>query len=319
MEFPLGLFGVAIGTVILPHLSRRHAATDAQGYNAALDWGLRLALLIGMPAGLGLILLAEPVTASVYHYGKFNAFDTQMAAISLGAMSVGIPAFMLSKVLSPAFFARQDARTPMRAALATVAANVLLTIALTTPLWLYQVRGAHVGIALATALAGIFNAWLLWRALRRQGLHRPEPGWGRFLWQTVAACMAMAAVVLVLRGWVGDWNALGGFWLRAAWLLLVIAAGGLAYVLALFSGLRRVRAPLSAGARHTECVFPQASGRQRGLPHECPWHAVLESKAAFFPQGSVVLHRRFDGCTAIRRWCGMRSHVPACSACRWLR
>ncbi len=239
VEFPLGLFGVAIGTVILPHLSRRHAAADTQGYNAALDWGLRMALLIGMPAALGLLLLAEPVTAAVYHYGKFTAFDTRMAAISLGAMSIGIPAFMLSKVLSPAFFARQDTKTPMRAAILTVIANVLLTIAFTMPLWLYQVQGAHVGIALATALAGIFNAWLLWRALRRAGLHRPEPGWGRFMLRLLAACVVMAMVVVALRWWVGDWNALGGFWLRGTWLLLVIAAGGLAYVMTLLVlGLR---------------------------------------------------------------------------------
>lgn len=239
VEFPLGLFGVAIGTVILPHLSRRHAATDTQGYNAALDWGLRLALLIGMPAALGLLLLAEPVTAAVYHYGKFTAFDTRMAAISLGAMSIGIPAFMLSKVLSPAFFARQDTKTPMRAAILTVIANVVMTIAFTTPLWLYQVQGAHVGIALATALAGIFNAWLLWRALRRTGLHRPEPGWGRFMLRVLAACAVMAAAVVALRWWVGDWNALDGFLLRSLWLLLVIAAGGLAYVATLLAlGLR---------------------------------------------------------------------------------
>ncbi|MCA1715026.1 MAG: murein biosynthesis integral membrane protein MurJ, partial [Gammaproteobacteria bacterium] len=239
VEFPLGLFGVAIGTVILPHLSRRHAATDAQGYSAALDWGLRMALLLGLPAALGLILLAEPVTAAVYHYGKFTAFDTRMAAISLGAMSIGIPAFMLSKVLSPAFFARQDTRTPMRAAILTVIANVVLTIVLTTPLWLYQVQGAHVGIALATALAGIFNAWLLWRALRRAGLHQPEPGWARFAIRLLLACAAMAAVVMALRWWVGDWNALDGLWLRAFWLLVVIAGGGLAYAASLLAlGLR---------------------------------------------------------------------------------
>ncbi|MEO6264155.1 MAG: murein biosynthesis integral membrane protein MurJ [Luteimonas sp.] len=239
VEFPLGLFGVAIGTVILPHLSRRHAATDADGYSAALDWGLRLALLLGLPAALGLVLLAEPATAAIYHYGKFTQFDTRMAAISLGAMSVGIPAFMLSKVLSPAFYARQDTKTPMRAAILTVVANVVLTIAFTTPLWWYKIEGAHIGIALATALAGIFNAWLLWRALRSAGLHRPQPGWGRFALQLVVACGVMATVVLGLRLWVGDWNVLDGFLLRGFWLLAVIAAGALAYGATLLAlGLR---------------------------------------------------------------------------------
>ena len=193
VEFPLGLFGVAIGTVILPHLSRRHAATDAEGYGAALDWGLRLALLAGVPAALGLLLLAEPLTAVVYQGGKFTGHDTRMAAISLSAMSLGIPAFMLSKVLSPAFYARQDTRTPMRAAILTVIANVVLTIALTTPLWLNKVPGAHGGIALATGLAGIFNAWLLWRYLKRAGLLRPQPGWGRYWLRLGVACATMAA------------------------------------------------------------------------------------------------------------------------------
>jgi len=241
IEFPLGLFGVALGTVILPHLSRRHAAEDAAGYNAALDWGLRMALLAGVPAGLGLLLLAEPITATVYHYGRFTAFDTRMAAVSLSAMSLGVPAFMLSKVLAPAFYARQDTKTPMRAAIWTVAVNVALTIVFTLPLWLYQVQGAHGGIALATALAGIANAWLLWRALRRAGIYRPQPGWGRFWLRLVVACAAMAVTVLVVRLWLGEWTALAGIWQRVGALMGVIAAGGMAYMGALWLAGVRVR------------------------------------------------------------------------------
>lgn len=239
VEFPLGLFGVAIGTVILPHLSRRHAASDPAGYAAALDWGLRLALLLGVPAALGLLLLAEPLTSVVYQGGRFTAHDTRMAAISLAAMCVGIPAFMLSKVLSPAFYARQDTKTPMRAALWTVAANVVLTIGFAAPLWYYNVDGAHGGIALATALAGIFNAWLLWRYLRRAGLLQPQPGWNVFWMRLVVGCIALAAVVLALRWWVGDWTAIPSMWLRTTWLLAAVAAGALAYAVALIAtGLR---------------------------------------------------------------------------------
>lgn len=239
VEFPLGLFGVAIGTVILPHLSRRHAATDADGYSAALDWGLRLALLVGVPAALGLLLLAEPLTSVVYQGGKFTAHDTRMAAISLSAMSIGIPAFMLSKVLSPAFYARQDTRTPMRAAIYTVIANVVMTVAFTLPLWLNDIDGAHGGIALATGLAGIFNAWLLWRYLRRDGLLRPRPGWGRHLIRIATGCMAMTAVVLAISWHVGDWTTIDDPWRRVGWLLAVVAAGALAYGVALIAmGLR---------------------------------------------------------------------------------
>lgn len=239
IEFPLGLFGVALGTVILPHLSRRHAAADAAGYSQSLDWGLRMALLAGVPAGLGLLLLAEPITATVFNYGRFTAYDTRMAAISLTAMSIGIPAFMLSKVLAPAFFARQDTKTPMRAALLTVAANVVLTIAFTTPLWLHDTPGAHGGIALATGLSGIVNAWLLWRALRAGGTHAPQPGWARFWWRLALASLAMSAAVLLLRAWIGDWTAIIGVWHRIGWLLLVIAGGAATYAVALAAlGLR---------------------------------------------------------------------------------
>lgn len=239
VEFPLGLFGVAIGTVILPHLSRRHAATDTEGYSAALDWGMRLSLLVGMPAGVGLFVLAEPLTSVVYQGNKFTPYDTRMAALSLAAMSLAVPAFMLSKVLSPAFFARQDTKTPMRAAIWTVVANVLMTIAFTLPLWWYEVEGAHGGIALATGLAGIFNAWLLFKYLRRDGLLRPRPGWGKHLARIGGGCALMAAVVLAISWHVGDWTAIPNPWYRAGLLLGTVSAGAATYGIALLLfGLR---------------------------------------------------------------------------------
>ncbi|MDV3254765.1 MAG: murein biosynthesis integral membrane protein MurJ [Lysobacter sp.] len=228
VELPLGLFGVAIGTVILPQLSRLHADADTGGYSRSLDWGLRMVLLIGLPAALGLCLLAEPLTASLFRYGQFTDQDTRMVGYALVAMSVGIPAFMLSKVLLPAFYARQDTRTPMRAAVITVVANVVLTVALVTPLYFNDVPYAHAGIAGATALAGILNAALLWRYLRRDGIYRAERGWLRWLLRIAAGLVAMAAVVVVLRQWVGDWTAMAGL-MRWAWLLVVVAAGAAAY------------------------------------------------------------------------------------------
>jgi len=237
-ELPLGLFGVAIGTVILPQLSRMHADADAQGYSKSLDWGLRMVLLVGMPAALGLALLAEPLTASLFRYGEFTEFDTRMVGYALTAMSVGIPAFMLSKVLLPAFYARQDTRTPMRAAVITVVVNVVLTVAIVTPLYRMDVPFAHAGIAAATALAGVVNAALLWRYLRRDGIYQMQPGWGSWLLRIVLGLAAMATVVLGLREWIGDWTAMAG-WARWGWLLAVIAAGAGAYgVVLLAAGLR---------------------------------------------------------------------------------
>jgi len=238
VEFPLGLFGVAIGTVILPHLSGKHAGADADGYSASLDWGLRMVLLAGMPAALGLALLAGPICATLFNYGRFTVADTQMSALAVMAMSVGVPAFMLTKVLLAAFYARQDTKTPMRAAVRTVVVNIVLMAAMVTPLWHVGVPGAHAGIALATALAGVFNAVLLWRALRRAGIYQAGRGWGRFLLRLLFACLVMCGVVLALRGWIGDWTLLD-WQFRLIYLFAVVAAGAVAFAAALLlAGLR---------------------------------------------------------------------------------
>jgi putative peptidoglycan lipid II flippase len=232
VELPLGLFGVAIGTAILPHLSGRHASSDAEGYSHSLDWGLRTVLLVGLPAALGLALLAEPICASLFNYGRFNAQDTRMAAYAVTAMSVGVPAFMLSKVLLAAFYARQDTRTPMRVAIATVIANVVLTVILVTPMWRAGLPYAHVGIALATALAGVINALLLALALRRHGIYRAQPGWIVHLARLGVACAALAAAVIAMRAGVGDWLQLAAG-MRLLALAAAIAAGASAYGAAL--------------------------------------------------------------------------------------
>jgi len=228
VEFPLGLFGVALGTVILPHLSGRFAATDGEGFSSALDWGLRQVLLLALPAMLGLILLAEPLVTTAFQRGEFSAADSTMTAWALMAMSLGVPFFMLTKVLAPAFYARQDTRTPMRAAIITVLVNVGLTVAIVTPLWLNGVPGAHAGIALATAIAGAVNAILLWRYLRQQRLYAPHPGWFRHLMRLLFACVSMAVVVLALRRVAGDFGDMAE-WSRWGWLMGTVAAGALAY------------------------------------------------------------------------------------------
>jgi len=240
VEFPLGLFGVALGTVILPHLSGRFAATDGAGFSAALDWGLRTVLLLALPAALGLILLAEPVVTTVFQRGAFTAEDARMTALAVMAMSIGIPFFMLTKVLAPAFFARQDTKTPMKAAIATVLVNVALTVAITAPLWLTGTPGAHAGIALATGLAGVVNAALLWRYLRRQGLYAPLPGWARHGARLAVGLLAMTLAVLAMRAVVGDFGALGE-WARWAWLGATIGAGAGAYGLGLLAAGWRPR------------------------------------------------------------------------------
>ena len=248
LEFPLGMFGVAIGTVILPHLSTRHAATDPDGFSKGLDWGFRLCLLIGLPACAGLILCAEPLMATLFQYRNFSAMDAKMSSWSLIAQSTAVPAFLLVKVLAPAFYARQDTRTPVKAAIVAVLTNAICTVGLfawllhATPTgqaalqaadssWrqaLALIPGAHALLALAIAIAGWVNALQLAWLLRRSGVYRLQPGWGRFAWQLAAATIALVLVVLAFRlAWM-DWS--GWAWWQRGWRLAVmVGAGGVAY------------------------------------------------------------------------------------------
>ena len=142
-ELPLGVFGIAIATVILPSLSRKHAAESAGQFAATLDWAVRAVLLIGLPAALALALLAEPLIATLFHYGEVTDRDVTMAAQSLRAYSAGLLAFMLIKVLAPGYFARQDTKTPVKIGIIAMVANMAFNLALIFPL-------AHAGLALAT-------------------------------------------------------------------------------------------------------------------------------------------------------------------------
>jgi putative peptidoglycan lipid II flippase len=197
-----------------------------------------MALLASVPAMLGLVLMAEPLNATLYQYGRFTAFDTRMAALSLMGLSIGLPGFMLAKVLAPAFYARQDTRAPVRAAVLTVIANLVLMGAIVGFLVWRGVEGAHAGIALATALAGTLNAVLLWRALGREGTHRPSPGWPRFLWRTAVASLAMVGFLLWARYQVGAWSALAPLW-RVIHLAWIVAGSVAIYAAALLAtGMR---------------------------------------------------------------------------------
>ncbi|MFQ6310186.1 murein biosynthesis integral membrane protein MurJ [Lysobacter capsici] len=257
LEFPLGMFGVAIGTVILPHLSKRHAATDVEGYSKGLDWGFRLCLLIGIPACLGLVLCAEALIAALFQYGKLTPNDTAMIRLSLMAQSTAVPAFLLVKVLAPAFYSRQDTKTPVKSAVVSVVVNLVATVALLlAALYLTdvgraalartgdlrealgEVPGAHACLALAIAIAGWTNALQLAWYLRRAKVYRRQPGWGRFLRQIAVASVAMATVVLSLlwlwQGWTG-WP----WWERLLKLAVVVGAGGAVYGAALWlQGIR---------------------------------------------------------------------------------
>ncbi|MGB0132959.1 murein biosynthesis integral membrane protein MurJ [Dokdonella sp.] len=261
LEFPLGIFGVALGTVILPTLSRHHVSTDREGFTKALDWGLRTTLLIAVPAMLALVVLAKPILATLFQHGEFTAHDVEMASMSLAALALGLPAFALVKVVAPAFYARQDTKTPVRAGIIAMVASMVLNavfigilmLAWNSPidaeagLWarLSTTPGLHMGLALASACASYLNLALLWRYLRRDGVYHAQPGWTAHLLRLALACIAMLAVLWSGLSLVPDWGDLAAM-ARVYHLGALIAAGGAAFVVVLFGSgfrLRNLRAP----------------------------------------------------------------------------
>lgn len=232
-ELPLGVFGIAIATVILPSLSRKHAAESGDQFAATLDWAVRAVLLIGVPAALALALLAEPLIATLFHYGEVTSRDVIMSAQSLRAYSAGLLAFMLIKVLAPGYFARQDTRTPVKIGVIAMVANMALNLALIVPL-------AHAGLALATSLSAWLNGFLLWRGLRKQKAWRSQPGWPGFLMQLLFANAALAGIILWLSDPASVWLAAGGYE-RMLNMAMLVGAGASVYFAALALAGVRVR------------------------------------------------------------------------------
>jgi putative peptidoglycan lipid II flippase len=250
LELPLGVFGIALGTVILPTLSRHHVNTDREGFSKALDWGLRTTLMIAVPAMLGLMLLSVPLVATLFQHGHYTPFDTRMAALSVFGLSFGLPAYALVKVVLPAFYARQDTRTPVKAGVASLIANMVfnvLILAILYKVWvpsdlqqgsvwvaLSKVPGLHFALGLASAIASYLNLALLWRWLKRAGVYQREPGWGRFLLRLLMACIAMVAAVLAGLHVAPDFTE-ATVLSRVLWLGILVAGGGIVYAIAMLA------------------------------------------------------------------------------------
>jgi putative peptidoglycan lipid II flippase len=231
MEFPLGVLGVALGTVILPKLSQKQAEASPEGFRHTLDWGLRTTLVFGLPAAVGLALLAGPILTTLFQYKAFSPDDVVMARQSLIAYAVGLPAFILIKVLAPGYYARQDTRTPVKYAVIAMFVNMALNLALIVPL-------KHAGLALATSLAAYLNAFLLYRGLRQRGVYQPASGWRPLGIWLAAGLVDLGAVLWFLAPPLDYWLAasLQG---RIVGLLLWIGVGVLAYfVTMLVLGMR---------------------------------------------------------------------------------
>ena len=201
VEFPLGMLGLALGTVILPKLAKDYAMEDKKVFSYSLDWGLRLALLIGMPATIGLILLAEPMLSTLFQYKEFSWNDVHYAGLSLRAYAVGLLGYLLIKVLVPGFTARKDMKTPVRYGVYAMLVSLGLDVVLVFPL-------AHAGLALATSLGAFFNAALLLYQLLKKNIYRPVKGWWVFSLRILlaSATMSMVLYYFVDANWWNQWH-----------------------------------------------------------------------------------------------------------------
>jgi putative peptidoglycan lipid II flippase len=238
MEFALGVFSIALATVILPGLSTHHAQGSTERFSATLDWALRAVMLLVTPASVALLAIAGPITATIFGYGRFSDRDVQMTQYGLMAYSWGLLGFSLVTVLAPGYFARQDTRTPVRVGLIALGANVALNVGVVLPAEHYGFPVPHVLLATSTCVAAAVNTVLLWRGLRREGVYRPTPGWWPFLLRILLANLAMALLLVWLAGDLDGWLQAAPF-ARAMRLATAIAAGAGCYFLVLYLvGLR---------------------------------------------------------------------------------
>ncbi|QJR16409.1 murein biosynthesis integral membrane protein MurJ [Usitatibacter palustris] len=226
MEFPSAMLGVALGTVLLPSLVKHHSSNDPREYSRLLDWGLRLALLLSLPAALGLALLATPVITTLFWHGEFTRADVFMTRHALIAYCVGLAGIILVKILAPGFYAKQNIRTPVKVAIVTLVVTQILNAALVP--WL-----GHAGLALSISLGALFNAGWLWVLMRRSGNYTAEPGWAAFLLKVAVALYMMGGVIWYGMGTETSWFAIPAA-ARAGKLALVIGGAMAAYFVSLW-------------------------------------------------------------------------------------
>ncbi len=237
VELPLGVFAIAVSTVILPSLSRKHATASMDQFSMTLDWAIRMVLLISLPATFALFMLAEPILVTLFQYKAFNAHDVAMASLSLRAYTMGLLAFMLIKVLAPGYFAQQDTKTPVKIGIIAMVSNMVLNIAFVIPLHFYYQIG-HVGLALATAASAFINAGLLYHGLIKRGVYKVHSGFGLMIGRYLAGIVLMCLCLFYLQTPIESWISWG--WQQRVWeLLQLVIAGLLVYLTTLILlGLR---------------------------------------------------------------------------------
>jgi len=243
VELPLAIIGVAIGIVILPKLSGDHVNKKLSAFSETLDWGVRLGLLVALPAMIGLMLLAKPIIATVLGNGVNDWKLVEMASMSLVTYSFGLPAFILVKVLAPGFYSRQDTKTPVKIGIISMLSNIILSALIVYPWYKLGYLGPHAGLALATALAGYINAGMLYYQLKKQNIYQHQSSTNsalvKDLLRIVAAVVAMLIVILLLNP--SDlWWQNAALALKITMLLVLVVLAVITYFAALFAlGVRK--------------------------------------------------------------------------------
>jgi len=229
MEFPSGLLGAALGSILLPSLSKHYADNSATEYSKLLDWGLRLVFMLTLPAALALGIIAVPLLATFFQHGAFVANDVLMTRNALVGYSIGLIGLIAVKVLAPGFYARQDIRTPVKIGIATLLATQLMNL-----LFVFGMHLQHAGLALAIGLGACFNSIILFYFLRKRGIYQPEPGWGKFFFKLCIALLALALTLWFGMGSEQHWLTSHG-WARIIHLSWLVALGVMVYFAVLFA------------------------------------------------------------------------------------
>ncbi len=239
VELPLAIFGIATATVILPRLSRQFVNQSTSDFNQTLEWALKLSIFIALPSAVGLIILAKPILTSLIQYREFTLHDTNMASLSLMTYALGLPAFILIKVLAPGFYSRQDTKTPVKIGIIAMFCNLILNL-LFLWLWInYELPGPHAALALATSIAAYINASLLFTTLVKTTEFSLNAGWSKYFAQIVFASTVMLIVLLQVLPAPLQWLEWTVFW-RIAILLGFMLLGTVLYIVALaIVGIRK--------------------------------------------------------------------------------
>ena len=238
MELPLSLFGIALATVTMPFLSSQYAQKSMEKFAEVIDWSMRLVFLFVVPAAIGIFLLAEPMIAVIYYGGMFDQTNVEMTALSLKAFSIGLIGFSFVKILSPAYFAREDTKTPVKVGLICLMLNLVLGISFAYYLTQLNYPGAHAGLALAISIAASLNAFLLYIGLRKNKIIQSGKNWLSFLFKIAIANFSMFICLSFFEQPLSWWISLELLH-RSFWLLLAIVTSMLVYFSALFlSGIK---------------------------------------------------------------------------------